>query len=66
MPTNLHLEWLYKPLHLKASTTIFLLECKVMLASTDKERRVLIMRLDKLRREKQLRRQAVSLGGIFH
>ncbi|EPR63757.1 rhomboid protease ROM6, partial [Toxoplasma gondii GT1] len=51
---------------LKASTTIFLLECKVMLASTDKERRVLIMRLDKLRREKQLRRQAVSLGGIFH
>ncbi|KFG33941.1 rhomboid protease ROM6 [Toxoplasma gondii FOU] len=59
-------DWRFTWQDLKASTTIFLLECKVMLASTDKERRVLFMRLDKLRREKQLRRQAVSLGGIFH
>ncbi|KEP65450.1 UNVERIFIED_CONTAM: rhomboid protease ROM6 [Hammondia hammondi] len=59
-------DWRFTWQDLKASTTILLLECKVLLASTDKERRVLIRHLDKLRREKELRRQAVSLGGIFY
>ncbi|PFH38347.1 rhomboid protease ROM6 [Besnoitia besnoiti] len=58
-------DWAFTRQDLKASTTIFLLECKVLFASSDLERTVIIRQLDRLRMQKELRRQAVALGGIF-
>ncbi|CBZ55860.1 hypothetical protein NCLIV_062860 [Neospora caninum Liverpool] len=57
-------DWRFTWQDLKTSTTIFLLECKILLATSDMERTVIIRHLDKLRLQKELRRQAIARGGI--